>query len=190
MVGKIFITRTGYDPQRGKHVKDPYLGDPPTLGACRPDIRRRLGHADHVFVISGKVPDADQFVMGGFEIESKVDARKAYRLLPEQRLRRREDGQLTGNIIVNSRGTQHHLDEHQGADRRIANYVIGKNLVALITPAEIGLGREQTLEVLCDILQKRGASPWAVVGRGGVYLSEDQVIQFREWLTSIKKACS
>ena len=25
MVGKIFITRSGYDPQLGKHVKDPYL---------------------------------------------------------------------------------------------------------------------------------------------------------------------
>ena len=36
MVGKIFITRTGYDPQLGKHVKDRYLGPRPTLGACRP----------------------------------------------------------------------------------------------------------------------------------------------------------
>jgi hypothetical protein len=36
MVGKIFITRSGYDPQLGKHVKDPYLGPCPTLGACRP----------------------------------------------------------------------------------------------------------------------------------------------------------
>jgi hypothetical protein len=33
MVGKIFITRQGYDPQLGKHVKDPYLGpNPATLG--------------------------------------------------------------------------------------------------------------------------------------------------------------
>jgi hypothetical protein len=33
MIGKIFITRSGYDPQLGKHVKDPYLGPCPTL-AC------------------------------------------------------------------------------------------------------------------------------------------------------------
>jgi hypothetical protein len=26
MIGKIFITSSGYDPQLGKHVKDPYLG--------------------------------------------------------------------------------------------------------------------------------------------------------------------
>lgn len=190
MVGKVFITRTGFDPQLGKHVKDPYLGDPPTLGACRPDIRRRLGQGDHIFVISGKVRGANQFVLGGFEIESKLDAREAYRLLPEQRLRRRKDGQLTGNIIVNSRGKQHQLDDHESADGRIANYVIGRNLISLATPAEIALAREQTPDALCDILQKKGASPWEVVGRGGLYLSEDQVIQFREWLTSIKKACS
>lgn len=45
MIGKIFITRSGYDPQLGKHVKDPYLGDCPTLGACRPDIRKQLQRA-------------------------------------------------------------------------------------------------------------------------------------------------
>src|SRR5262245_7163402 len=100
MIGKIFITRSGYDPQLGKLVKDPYLGPTPTLGACRPDVRRQLSSGDHIFVISGKVLGANQFVMGGFEIESKMDATEAYRLYPEQRLRRLEDGQLVGNIIV------------------------------------------------------------------------------------------
>ena len=38
MIGKIFITSSGYDPQLGKHVKDPYLGPNASLGACRPDI--------------------------------------------------------------------------------------------------------------------------------------------------------
>src|SRR3712207_4622763 len=46
MVGKIGITRTGYDPEAGKHVKDPYLGPCPALGACRPDIREQLGVGD------------------------------------------------------------------------------------------------------------------------------------------------
>src|SRR5262249_38913247 len=100
MVGKIFITRTGYDPQLGKHVKDPYLGPNPTLGACRPDIRERLAPGDHVYTISGRVPSAPQFVMGGFEIDAKIDAIQAYDRFPEQRLRFREDGQPTGNIIV------------------------------------------------------------------------------------------
>ncbi len=77
MVGKIFITRSGYDPQLGKHVKDPYLGDCPAMGACRPDIRKELQDGDHLFVISGKVPGAPQFVMGGFEIERKTTALEA-----------------------------------------------------------------------------------------------------------------
>ena len=68
MVGKIFITRSGYDPQLGKHVKDPYLGPNPTLGACRPDVRKQLQQGDHIFVVSGKIPVAPQYVMGGFEI--------------------------------------------------------------------------------------------------------------------------
>jgi hypothetical protein len=107
MIGKIFITRTGYDPERGKHVKDPYLGPTPTLGACRPDIRKQLRIGDHIFTISGKVLGVKQFVMGGFEIDSKIPAAEAYKLFPDQRLRQLEDGQLTGNIIVNSRGEQH-----------------------------------------------------------------------------------
>lgn len=40
--GYIFITKSGYDPGAGKHVKDPYLGDIPTIGACRPDLRKRV----------------------------------------------------------------------------------------------------------------------------------------------------
>jgi hypothetical protein len=62
MVGKIFITRTGYDPHLGKHVTDPYLGPCPTLGACRPDVRKQLSRGDHIFVISGRVPVAPQYL--------------------------------------------------------------------------------------------------------------------------------
>ncbi len=42
MIGKIFVTSSGYDPEKGKDVKDPYLGANPSLGACRPDIRKKL----------------------------------------------------------------------------------------------------------------------------------------------------
>jgi hypothetical protein len=63
-------------------VKDPYLGPNPTLGACRPDIRKQLGKGDHIFVISGKVLVAPQFVMAGFEIAAKMDAISAYQQFP------------------------------------------------------------------------------------------------------------
>src|SRR3954470_14708240 len=102
MTGKIFITSTGYDPDKGKHVKDPYLGPCPTLGACRPDIRERLQKGDQIFVVSGKIATAKQYVIGGFEIAEKISAIEAYYRFPEHRLRRRDDGQITGNVIVNA----------------------------------------------------------------------------------------
>ena len=80
MVGKIFITRTGYDPEYGNHIKDPFLEGEPSLGACRPDIgqRRTLKEGDHVFtgveIITGKLPKfptINQYVMCGFEVAEK-----------------------------------------------------------------------------------------------------------------------
>ncbi|MHB1936778.1 MAG: hypothetical protein ACYCOR_09340 [Acidobacteriaceae bacterium] len=186
MIGKIFITRSGYDPQLGKHVKDPYLGANPTLGACRPDVRRQLKEGDHIFVISGKIPQANQFVMGGFEIDAKIPALDAYKQFPELRLRQRDDGQLTGNIIVDDQGSQHSLDDHNSFNKRIENYVVGRNLLALDQPGEILRGRNETLDVLQDIMQKKGSSPVEIVGRWGSRLQEDQIYRLREWLKTIK----
>jgi hypothetical protein len=188
MVGKIFITRSGYDPQLGKHVKDPYLGPCPTLGACRPDIRKQLSRGDHIFVISGRVPLANQYLMGGFEIASKIDALTAYQQFPEQRLQMRTDGQLEGNIIVDADGRQHELDDHDSFDNRIKNYVVGTNLLALTTEQEIERGRNETLEALCDTLHKRGDSPIEVVGRWGSKLDEKQILDLRAWLASLKRS--
>jgi len=57
MIGKIFVTSSGGDPEKGTHVKDPYLGPNPSLGACRPDIREQLEIGDQIFVVSGKIQD-------------------------------------------------------------------------------------------------------------------------------------
>lgn len=186
MIGKIFITRQGYDPQLGRHVKDPYLGPQPSLGACRPDIRKQLGKGDHIFVISGKIPQANQFVMAGFEIEAKIDATEAYQLFPEQRLRQRQDGQLMGNIIVDANGQQHQLDNHNSFENRIQNYVIGTNLLALETDEEIARGRLETMDALREILQRDGDTPIEVVTRFGRRLTEKQIEQLRDWLESMK----
>ena len=176
MVGKMFITRTDYDPQLGRHVKDPYLGPEPTLGACRPDLRRQLSEGDHIFVVSGKVRGVHQFVMGGFEIKSKMNAIEAHAQFPQHRLRRRSDGQLTGNIIVNSHGEQHELDDHETFSSRINNYLVGTNPIILEDSYEVFQGRERTLDALRQILGKGGDSPFQVVGRWGTSLSELQVI--------------
>jgi hypothetical protein len=188
MVGKIFITRTGYDPQVGKHVKDPYLdGTRATLGACRPDIRRKLVLGDHIFVISGKVPGTPQFVMCGFEIAAKITAMDAFRMFPDLRLRQRQDGQLTGNVIVDANGQQHQLDDHRTFARRVNNYVVGSNVLALQTDEEIAAGREETLGVLQAIIGKNGNSPIDVVGRWGCDLTEEQVRELRKWLDEVKR---
>jgi len=190
MVGKIFITRSGYDPQLGKHIKDPYLGTNPTLGACRPDLRKQLIEGDHIFVISGKVRDANQFVLAGFEVKDKISAIEAYDKFPELRLRRRDDGQLTGNIIVSHDGRQHRLDQHKPEtfERRIKDYVVGTNLIALEKDDEIAKGRQETLEALRSILRKNGKSPIEIVGRWGTALTEEQIELMRTWLISLKSS--
>ena len=50
-----------------------------------------MKEGSHLFVISGKLPNVRQFVMGGFEVAKKIDAQEAYRRFPDQHLRLRED---------------------------------------------------------------------------------------------------
>lgn len=186
MIGKIYVTSSGYDPEKGKDVKDPYLGLNPSLGACRPDIRKRLQEGDQIFVVSGKVRDVDQFVIGGFEIEEKISAIEAYHRFPEQRLRLGDDGQVIGNVIVTASGKQHKLDHHNKFDQRIQNYIVGRNPIALITPEEVAEGRRRTLEILRDVFQKKGDSIRAIMGRCR-NLTEKQILKLRAYLDAVKK---
>jgi hypothetical protein len=79
MKGYTYITRTGTDPQCGTPLKDPTLDGTPSLGACMPNVRKWVVIGDHVFVISGKVPGVQQYVVGGFEVAEKMHAIEAYR---------------------------------------------------------------------------------------------------------------
>jgi len=187
MFGRIFITRQGYDPALGKHVKDPYLGANPSIGACRPDVRRQVPIGGQVFLISGKIPQRPQFVMGGLEVAEKVPMREAYDRFPEQRLHLRPDGQKGGNIIMDSSGRQHDLDDHRNFANRIDNYVVGCKPISLVTEQEITLGRQETLDALRAILRSNGNTPHAIVGHYGKTLDEQQASALRAWLESIKK---
>ena len=150
MKGYIYITASGYDPEHGKDLEDPYLNDTPTLGACMPNIREQVIPGDHIFVVSGKVREAEQLVLGGFEVSEKIDAIDAYRRFPSLRLHQNKKGHSYGNIVISKDGTQHPLDSHKAKNfhRRTKNYVVGKNLVALKSEEEITLGRSETLPVL------------------------------------------
>lgn len=185
MVGKIFVTSSGYDPEVGKHVKDPYLGPNPSLGACRPDIREKLQKGDHIFVVSGKVRNVGQVVLGGFEVAEKISAKEAYRRFPEQRLSLRPDGQVTGNVIVTADGKQHALDHHDQFTRRIQNYLVGQNPIALFTVEEVAEGRQWTLDILRDIFGKNGESVREIIGRCS-NLTEKQILKLRDLLDMVK----
>jgi hypothetical protein len=66
---------------------------------------RFVAPGDHIFVISGKVPNTDQYLIGGFRVRDKVSAEEAYRRLPHNRL-----GVVRGNINVDDQDHQHPLD--------------------------------------------------------------------------------
>jgi hypothetical protein len=183
----IFITSSGYDPAQGKHVKDPYLGDTPTLGACRPDIRKKINIGDYLFLVSGSIPKFTQYIVGGFQVAEKIDATTAFERFPKQRLRLLEDGQLTGNIIVDSQGRQHHLDNHDSFDRRKENYIVGCNPIVLSTEEEIARGREKTMEILHQLFGKSGLIPRDIIGRMSK-LDNEQVRRLQNWLMSLKTA--
>ena len=192
MVGKIFITSSGYDPECGQHVKDPYLEGEPSLGACRSDLREAVSPGDYIFTITGKVqkfPPINQYVMCGFEVDEKITALEAYYRFPEQRLKIGDDGQLDGNVIVDQLGKQYPLDNHHGGkkfERRIKNFVVGKNLTMPESSGEIIRAREQTMKILNQILGKIGKQPFDLIGRSAKNLDDKQVLMLIEWLFSIK----
>jgi hypothetical protein len=84
-------------------------------------------------------------------------------------------------------GGKHPLDDHNSFDERIKNYVIGRNVLALETDPEIAAGRRDTLEILQDVLRKKGKSPVNLVTRFGTDLNEQQIMRLRDWLEQIKR---
>lgn len=185
MVGYVYIMSSGYDPEHGKNLNDPYLGRVPTLGACMPNIRRQVVEGDQIFFVSGRIREVRQFVVGGFTVEEKISAMTAFQRFPQHRLCLQEQGAVSGNIIVDSRGRHNRLDNHGGFQQRIENYIVGRDPVVLSRPQEIAKGREETVDVLGEIMRKRGTKPYDIIGRASK-LNEDQVLELRHWLSSLK----
>jgi len=183
----MYITSTGYDPEKGKSLNDPTFGPRPTLGACMTNIRSWVAPGDEIFFVSGKVPGVAQFVIGGFAVDEKINAMTAYRTLPHHRLRLNSKGKLVGNIIVDSTGQQHYLDTHESASfsSRIENYIIGRDPVVLTLPYEMQRGRDETPYFLRQLFRKNGANPIDIMGRASK-LDEQQLKEVREWLFLIK----
>ena len=175
----------GADPSVGWQMTDPLFGSVPTLGACMPNIRRVVTQGDHIFVISGRVEGTRQYIVGGFEVEDKIAALAAYDRFPGNRQHLRPDGTVGGNIIVTPDGRQSDLDYHGNFEKRVENYVVGKNPLYLETSKEVNRGREETIDALTDVLGKPGKTPSEIIGRWR-RLDGTQITKLRDWLTSLK----
>jgi hypothetical protein len=186
MKGYIYTMYAGADPGHGWTMNDPILSRPPTLGACVPHIRRAVSVGDHIFVVSGRVPGERQFVVGGFEVAEKLDALAAYRRFPENRLKLGPNGQVLGNVIVDSRGGHHKLDDHKNFEDRIENYIVGKNPLVLQTPAQFRAAREETVDALSDVFGKTGSRVFDIIGRYRK-MDQTQVEQIRAWLKNLSE---
>jgi hypothetical protein len=190
MPSYIFVS-PGSDPGAGLALADPMLSSSkPSMGTCRPDLRRMVKPGDHIFVISGsRGRTIPQYVIGGMQIDKKLeDQLEALRHRPENAVR--FDGkQRAGNIIALPDGTQHPLDDHDKRDRekfesRIKNYILGKNPVMLVTPKEVEIGRDRSVGILSNIFDVPGHRMQQVVGRGRK-LSHAQVDQLLRALDDI-----
>lgn len=191
MKGYIYITGNGADPAAHDDLNDPIFSKTPTLGACMPNIRRVVSLGDYIFVVSGKVPAIQQYIIGGMRVDEKIDALAAYRRFPENRLQRATDGRILGNVIVNKDGRQHTLDHHPANtfEDRVKNFIVGTDPVVLQTEREVALGRNQSLGKLSNLLGKQGNRLIDVMSRWAK-LDEGQVLDLLAWLQGIKASAA
>lgn len=186
MNGYVYTMYAGADPGHGWVLNDPIFGRTPTLGACVPNIRRNVEIGDWIFVVSGRVERERQFVVGGFRVKEKIDQLAAYHRFPRNRLRRAATGQLLGNVIVTETGEQHPEDRHANFERRLENYIVGRDPVLLETAEEMDRGRAQTLATLAGVFGRGGNRVFDIIGRGRK-MDAQQVNEIRGWLEALKR---
>ncbi|MDJ1500326.1 hypothetical protein [Xanthocytophaga agilis] len=165
MKGYIYTMYAGADPGMGWNLTDPIFGKIPTLGACMPNIRRSVTTGDYIFSISGRVLNVKQYIVGGFEVDEKLDALTAYDKFPEYRMEKDEHGSLKGNIIIDQNGNHLDFDYHTNFETRINNYVVGKNPIFLDDKKSIDKAREETIDILNYLFNKKEDSVHKIIGR-------------------------
>ena len=187
MKGYIYTMYKGADPANGWKMNDPIFKGIPTMGACRPDIRRSLEMGDYVFAISGRVINVKQHVVGSFEVAQKIDALSAYKRFPENRLQQSEEGIISGNIIVDENGLQIPFDKHTNYKKRLENYIVGVNPLFFEKEAEMKKAKDESIQVLNSIFGKEEDSIFKIIGRFGKKLDQAQVNGLLEWMNKIKE---
>ena len=139
-----------------------------------------------MFTISGRVPGVSQYVIGGFRVEEKIHMLEAFARFPEYRLREDDVGQVVGNIICNAEGHQDMLDHHDNFERRLDNYIIGRDPTVLSQPDEIQRGRDQTLAKISETMGKQGNRVIDIIGRMSK-LDDLQAEDLLQWLNHLKE---
>jgi hypothetical protein len=97
---------------------------------------------------------------------------------------------LEGNVIVDSRGRQKAIDTHRRdtfAARR-PNYVVGVNPIVVDSSETIQLARADTLNILRDLFNSRGETPFKILGRSGKAMDERQVDDLIRWFRDLRAA--
>lgn len=186
MKGYIYTMFEGADPGSGWEMTDPIYGKVPTLGACMPNIRRAVQQGDFIFSISGRVKNTKQYIVGGFAVDKKIDALSAYNRFPANRMKIDEDGKLKGNIIIDQNGKPLDFDYHNNYEKRIENYIIGKDPIFIDKEEQVNKAREETLYVLNNLFGKKEDAVHKIIGRWRK-LSDYQINDLIGWMNQIKR---
>lgn len=176
----------GADPSVGWGMTDPIYGKVPTLGACMPNIRRAVERGDYIFSISGRVINVKPHVVGTFSVDAKIDALAAYQRFPGNRMIIDKDGKFRGNIIVDENGNHLEYDYHTNHQKRVENYIIGKDPIFFEKEEQIKRAKEETLYVLNNLFNKNEPSVSKVIGRWRK-LDHAQVNDLLRWMNQISQ---
>ena len=185
MKGYIYTMYQGADPGAGWVMTDPIFSKVPTLGACMPNIRRAVSKGDYIFSISGRISGFNQYIVGGMNGDEKIDALAAYKRFPQNRMIQLEDGAIRGNIIVDKNGNPLDFDYHTNHERRVENFIVGKDPIVLDNNSEIEQAREESLGVLNKIFQRDEEKISKIIGRWRK-LDEAQINEILAWMKSVK----
>ncbi|MEQ8364032.1 MAG: hypothetical protein RH948_14265 [Cyclobacteriaceae bacterium] len=185
MKGYIYTMFQGADPGKGWAMTDPIYGAKPTLGACMPNIRRAVDVGDYIFSISGRVKNVQQFIVGGFAVEQKLNSLAAREMFPDNILHKEKDGTLRGNIIVDHNLNRLKDDYHTNWEKRIDNYIVGTKPKFFQSQREIDEARKETLTILQDTFKRKGETVSDVIGRWR-RLDEEQIHNLITWIEAVK----
>lgn len=191
MGGRIYISRafTEIDRTRADEVwldNDPHFWDsPPSWGICRTDYRRTIAIGDYVFFVLGKRSRLPQMIYGYLQVKEKITHEEAYH---REALRQKRMGNKNpnGNIIVDEAGRYNRFDKgihHRRFEHIRQHYIVGdKETSAFLAEEQIRALAPGFVPALNRIFGMNRETPFAILGRSGRRLSDDQVDAILAWM--------